>query len=394
MNHTIQQTSQWLPSFVVPFFTLSYPVPAPAEPDSFPNSNYYRTGILDGCFIITCIAVMAVLRDFTRLAIMEPFAKWWLTSRLRRQHAAEAHLANGNGHSNGAANGYANGVANGKANGSAKHISNGAANGSANGHAMTLPKSISKREAAHIHRHVIRFAEQGWSVIYYTYQFLFGIYIHHNLPTSVLNPVDVWLNYPHIPLAGPLKYYYLTQNAFYMHQILILNAEARRKDHWQMMTHHLITVPLMLSSYYYNYTRVGCLIMMLMDMCDIFLPLAKMLRYLSLSTLCDITFGCFLLSWLVTRHFLFVIVIKSTYLDTARLIRFVWEPERDHYMTRGMYIGFVTMLTALQIIQLMWFWMIVRVAYRVISGQGAEDTRSDSEDDGIAVDEEETKKDR
>lgn len=54
--------------------------------------------------------------------------------------------------------------------------------------------------------------------------------------------------------------------------MLILNAEARRKDHWQMMAHHVITVILVIGSYSYNYTRVGCLIMFLMDLCDIFLP--------------------------------------------------------------------------------------------------------------------------
>lgn len=101
-----------------------------------------------------------------------------------------------------------------------------------------------------------------------------GQYIHRNLPTRVLNPIDLWLNYPHIPLAGPFKFYYLSQTAFYLHQILILNAEARRKDHVQMMTHHIITVILMWTSYFTNFTRVGALIMVLMDWCDIFLPVS------------------------------------------------------------------------------------------------------------------------
>lgn len=90
----------------------------------------------------------------------------------------------------------------------------------------------------------------------------------------MLNPINVWHGYPHTPLAGPIKFYYLLQNAFYMHQVLILNAEARRKDHWQMMTHHVITVVLMVSSYCYDFTRIGCLIMVLMDLCDIFLPVS------------------------------------------------------------------------------------------------------------------------
>lgn len=98
--------------------------------------------------------------------------------------------------------------------------------------------------------------------------------MHHNLPTRVLEPVDLWLNYPHVPLAGAVKFYYLIQNAFYLHQVLILNAEARRKDHYQMMAHHIITIVLMVTSYAYNFTRIGCVIMVLMDCCDIFLPVS------------------------------------------------------------------------------------------------------------------------
>lgn len=56
-----------------------------------------------------------------------------------------------------------------------------------------------------------------------------------------------------------------------MHQILILNAEARRKDHVQMLTHHIITIILMVASYFTNFTRVGCVIMVLMDWCDVLL---------------------------------------------------------------------------------------------------------------------------
>lgn len=97
-------------------------------------------------------------------------------------------------------------------------------------------------------------------------------YVHRNLPTRIWDPTDLWRDYPHIPLPGPVKFYYLSQTAFYTHQILILNAEARRKDHFQMMAHHVITVILMTMSYFSNFTRVGCLIMVLMDWCDIFLP--------------------------------------------------------------------------------------------------------------------------
>jgi len=359
------EVSEWLPSFLIPFFTLSYPTSRPAAPDSFSQSNYYDTGPLDGCLIIACIAVMAVLRDVTRIYIMEPFARWKLTRDLIRSKRCKAAKLNGNGKANGVANG--------------------------NGHAVHADAlSITKAEKRKMHRSVLRFAEQSWSVIYYTCQWCFGLYIHSNLPTAPFNPVAAWINYPHIPLAGPLKFYYLLQTAFYMHQILIINAEARRKDHWQMMTHHIITVVLMIGSYSYNFTRVGCLIMFLMDWCDIFLPLAKMFRYLSFSTLCDATFVWFLVSWLVTRHVLFILVIKSTW-DARWIIPPIWDIDRGHYMTGGVWWAFFLMLVALQLIQLLWFWMICRVAWRVVSGQGAEDERSDDENDDES---EESRKER
>ena len=82
----------------------------------------------------------------------------------------------------------------------------------------------------------------------------------------------LWLGYPNYPLPGPVKFYYLNETAFYIHGVFILTAEARRKDHLQMMTHHFIAIALMFLSYAWNFNRVGCLIMVLMDVCDVLLP--------------------------------------------------------------------------------------------------------------------------
>ena len=52
---TTLEAPEWLPSFAIPFLTLSYPTEPPAAPDSFPNSKYYSTGLLDVCIVITII---------------------------------------------------------------------------------------------------------------------------------------------------------------------------------------------------------------------------------------------------------------------------------------------------------------------------------------------------
>ncbi|EIW82364.1 longevity-assurance protein [Coniophora puteana RWD-64-598 SS2] len=361
------QTPEWLPSFLVPFVSLSHPTDAPTITDSFHDNAYYNTGILDGCLIISCIAIMAILRDATRIYILEPFARWVLIRDWRRRAQKNKSVTNG--------------TANG-ANGSLSKIHNGNANGhskTANGNGVHAPSRPSPKETRQINRSVVRFAEQGWSTIYYTLQACFGIYVHINLPTATWQTKYLWAEYPHVPLAGTVKLYYLTQTAFYSHQILILNAEAHRKDHVQMMTHHIITVILMVASYFSNFTRVGCLIMVLMDWCDIWLPLAKMLRYIRLFTLCDITFIFFLFSWFITRHYLFIRVILSAYYEAPGLIRGDWNPLIGHYYSPPTHQVFVLFLVSLQVIQVLWTWMISRVAWGVITGKNAEDSRSDDE---------------
>lgn len=192
-----------------------------------------------------------------------------------------------------------------------------------------------------------------------------------------------------------------------------------------MFTHHIVTILLLVGSYASHYTRVGNAVLCLMDPSDILLSLAKCLRYVGLQTICDATFGAFLLCWVVLRHFLYLILVWNC-VETLPKDRFevakypsreAWEtrdsiPATDplvfkkiHYspLTISEFFAsdldfsrsfLVALLMALQCLLLGWFVMIVRVAYRVITGAGAADTRSDeelSEEDEKAIEEVEVK---
>jgi len=119
----------------------------------------------------------------------------------------------------------------------------------------------------------------------------------------------------------------------------------------------------------------------LMDYCDIWLPLAKMLRYLSLPALCDMAFTWWFLSWFVTRHVLFILVIISVARNDFAKTKFGPDQVRNKDLGNLMSYGFTGSLVAFQIIQMIWFTMICRVAWRVLTGKGAEDVRSDDEGD-------------
>lgn len=241
-------------------------------------------------------------------------------------------------------------------------------------------KGLTKRQKLD-EKKVTRFAEQGWSLFYYIVYWSFGMWIHINSPWYPFKLENLWIGYPHTPMPGPVKFYYLSQLAFWFHQVIVLNVEDRRKDHWQMMIHHIITTTLMIMSYANGFTRVGCLVLVLFDLCDILLPLAKMFKYMSLEPLPDITFVLFLLSWLVTRQVLYPFVVRSVVFDTLVFLPFKEYGAPEPGITRGGWATYSVLLTGLAILSLIWLLEIVRIAKDAVTGKPVEDTRSDEEDD-------------
>jgi acyl-CoA-dependent ceramide synthase len=220
---------------------------------------------------------------------------------------------------------------------------------------------------------------------------------------------ELWTNWPDRELTGVMKTYILVQWSFWVQQLLVIHLEDRRKDHWQMLTHHFITISLVSASYYSHMTRVGHFILVLMDVVDLFFPLAKSLKYLGFSTVCDVLFGLFMLTWFIARHVIYLMTCWSIYVDTPRIIGDVcykggmnnlegplpipkegWSHVFEQFYDQEGYVcyslnvrnTFLSALLFLQLITIVWFGMIVRVAIKVLKGAPAEDTRSDDEDDG------------
>ena len=107
-----------------------------------------------------------------------------------------------------------------------------------------------------------------------------------------------------------------------------------------------------------------------------------MFRYLSRTTACDVTFVVFLLAWLFSRQIGLALVIRTCYFDAPNYIPFKWDPANGMYLTKTTYYGFIGMLCVLWTLATIWFYMALMVAVRVIRGLGAEDVRSDDEDEG------------
>ena len=75
--------------------------------------------------------------------------------------------------------------------------------------------------------------------------------------------------------------------------------ETRRKDFGVMMAHHVVTVILIVFSHYTRLLRIGTMVLLLHDVSDIPLELAKASRYANMKSLCDAFFAVFFLVRLV-----------------------------------------------------------------------------------------------
>lgn len=142
--------------------------------------------------------------------------------------------------------------------------------------------------------------------------------------------------------------------------------------------------------------------------------LAKCLKYAGFTTLCDIMFGVFMLSWFVARHVIYLMVCWSIYRDSLQFLTdgcfrgsnadlqgpfptpdgygYLLEP---YYNATGIVCynetvkwAFLIPLLVLQVITIAWFAMIVKVALRVLRGDGADDVRSDDEGEEAEDDDE------
>lgn len=256
---------------------------------------------------------------------------------------------------------------------------------------------------------VTRLAEQGWVLCYYSAAWPMGMYLYCQSP-YFLHLEGLWIGWPHQrELSGLMKGYFLVQWAYWTQQLLVVNLEARRKDYWEMVVHHVIATSLISASYAYHLHRVGHLFLVLMDTVELVFPLAKCLKYLGFKTVCDVIFGVFLFVWAWTRHVFYGMVCWSFWHDLPRLVpvpcckgapgglqgpfpapeegtsSYLLEPfynrEGTVCLTDGIRAGFLAFLVALELVICVWSYLIVRVSVRVLRGASAEDVRSDDEGD-------------
>ncbi|OLY79749.1 Sphingosine N-acyltransferase lag1 [Smittium mucronatum] len=228
----------------------------------------------------------------------------------------------------------------------------------------------------------IRFCEQGWQLIYGALSFFVGCYLLNSNP-DVAGFKEFWSTYPVIYVSRSVKLFYIVQMGFWSSQMITLFLEQKRKDFMIMLSHHIVTIYLVLLGYYTHATFFGIAVHANMDAVDIFLPLSKLFKYVNFDFGVNVSFVFMFVTWIYTRHYMLCRLIYSSYYESAKYTELVWNPPVGQYWSNAMRTGVSASLFSLEILCVMWLFQIFQVIYNIIKGSGTNDVRSDDESEPL-----------
>ncbi|KAJ7047274.1 longevity assurance proteins LAG1 LAC1 [Mycena alexandri] len=248
---------------------------------------------------------------------------------------------------------------------------------------------------------VDRFGEQGYALVYFFLTGAWGFRIMSQLPTYWYRTEYFWIDYPHWDMKPELKRYYLMQMAYWCQQliVLVLGLEKPRKDFYELVAHHLVTLWLVGWSYMINLTLIGNAVYMSMDIPDMALAVSKLLNYIQWERSKVVSFIAFVGLWTYFRHYLNLVILWSVWTEFDLVPEHArkWEAAEGTYLAGWMKYQVFIPITLLQILNLFWYFLILRIAFRTIvssAADGVDDIRSDDEDDDSEEDEKKEKKEK
>ncbi|EDO16835.1 hypothetical protein Kpol_1056p36 [Vanderwaltozyma polyspora DSM 70294] len=240
------------------------------------------------------------------------------------------------------------------------------------------PITIKKLKITSKHR-INRMMEQVYSIIYCGVSGPFGLYIMYHSDLWLFETKTMYRTYPDLNNTYLYKLFYLGQAAFWAQQacVLVLQLEKPRKDRRELVFHHIVTLLLIWSSYVFHFTKMGLAIYITMDVSDFFLALSKALNYLEYEYT-PVVFIIFVISWVYLRHIVNIKILWSVLTQFRTEGNYVLNYATQQYKCWiSLPIVFI-LIFALQLVNLYWLVLILRILYRAVWKGVQKDERSDS----------------
>lgn len=157
--------------------------------------------------------------------------------------------------------------------------------------------------------------------------------------------------------------------SWYLVSVIFILMDPVRKDTYVMALHHVVTVVLILVCWLYGRPHLGVVVLLLHNVSDVFLGIAKVANYAKAEPVDSIGFAFTLLTWAVFRFYGF-----------GRLLVMCYEYGVFVPNARTPDCALVYLLTALMPLHIYWFALMLKVAFRSLAGKGLEDVRESVDD--------------
>eukprot|EP00744_Colponema_vietnamica_P008302 GILI01011854.1.p1 GENE.GILI01011854.1~~GILI01011854.1.p1 ORF type:complete len:352 (+),score=79.87 GILI01011854.1:123-1178(+) len=222
---------------------------------------------------------------------------------------------------------------------------------------------------------VPKFSYQGWLLLFYTTSTIYGYICLHDKP---------WVSYPlgesqkremglnfRSTAHNEIVWYYSYQIGFFFAELYAICTETKRSDFLEYLIHHIVTLYLMIFSWAAYEHRVGSYVLIIHDAVDIFLCLSKMAHYIKVRDL--VMFPTFI-SFVVSYAFFRMFCLPVLSYELLTVTRF------EHSNFASSMLGFI-LAFVLQALHVFWFYLILRVIYKMFVVGVNEDVRSDEDED-------------
>ncbi|KAJ3338913.1 Ceramide synthase 6 [Gonapodya sp. JEL0774] len=185
------------------------------------------------------------------------------------------------------------------------------------------------------------------------------------------------------PMGTSLSAYYTCIAAHYLYSTYSHFTEPKLKDFWEMFVHHLVTLFLIGGSWAYGFHRIGSFVMILHDISDPFMELAKAANYMGAQLAANVLFVCFAVTFIVSRMYVYPKYVLGGVL--------LWQMQikNDTITTGGqIQLGFgnnvwlllFISLIILQVLHAFWSFLIVKMIVESVRAGGVEgDVREDDD---------------
>ncbi|KEH27916.1 LAG1 longevity assurance-like protein [Medicago truncatula] len=225
-----------------------------------------------------------------------------------------------------------------------------------------------------------KFKESAWKCVYFLSAEIFAISVTYDEPWFT-DTKYFWVGpgnqiWPDQKIKLKLKGLYMYGAGFYSYSILALIFwETRRSDFRISMTHHVVSLSLIVLSYIFRFVRIGSVVLALHDASDVFLEIGKMAIYSSAESIASFAFILFVLSWTILRiiYYPFWVLRSTSYevIDTLKLDKHLVDYSIHYHV-------FNTLLFCLLVLNIYWWVLMLRMLVGQICAKGkvSEDIRS------------------